>query len=135
MWKLPYQLVLNRALITQISYLTFQHGLFTTMHKYYSAEQWKEFAASNEDVLPNVAASSGTGENDFERLQQILEAVPGIRFICLDVANGYSQHFVEYVRKVRAAYPTHTIIVSIKTNMFYFKTNTIICKVLLTVVN
>ena len=30
--------------------------------------------------------------------------------ICIDVANGYSQHFVDYVRKVRAAYPTHVIL-------------------------
>ena len=26
------------------------------------------------------------------------------------VANGYSQHFVDYVRKVRAAYPKHVIL-------------------------
>merc|ERR1712026_378295 len=42
-------------------------------------------------------------------LNQILQAIPQVRFICLDVANGYSQFFVDYVRKVRAAYPDHTI--------------------------
>merc|ERR1712110_1128177 len=31
-------------------------------------------------------------------------------FICLDVANGYSEHFVQYVRKVRSTFPTQTII-------------------------
>lgn len=59
-----------------------------------------------------MAASAGMAESDFERLSDILHAVPGITFICLDVANGYSQHFVDFVRKVRAAFPTHTIIVS-----------------------
>ena len=34
-----------------------------------------------------------------------------MNFICLDVANGYSQFFVEYVQKVRKAYPKHTIMV------------------------
>lgn len=36
-----------------------------------------------------------------------------IKFICLDVANGYSEVFVEYVRKVRKNYPEHTILVSV----------------------
>ncbi|CAK9825553.1 GMP reductase 1 [Anthophora retusa] len=87
-----------------------KHGLFTTVHKYYSAEEWKDFAAKNYACLQNVAASSGTGKGDFERLSNVLTAVPELSFICLDVANGYSQHFVEYVRKVRAEFPSHTII-------------------------
>lgn len=87
-----------------------KHGLFTTVHKYYSLEQWKSFAAENPSCLPNIAASSGSSENDFDRLSDILKAIPGIAFVCLDVANGYSQHFVEYVRRVRAAFPNHTII-------------------------
>ena len=33
-----------------------------------------------------------------------------IRFICIDVANGYSEHFGEFVAKVRDLYPEHTII-------------------------
>ena len=59
-----------------------------------------------------MAASSGTGQGDFERLIDILTEIPGVTYICLDVANGYSQYFVEYVRKVRANFPNHTIIVS-----------------------
>lgn len=59
-----------------------------------------------------MAASSGTGQGDFERLTQILKEIKDVTYICLDVANGYSQHFVEYVRRVRASFPGHTIIVS-----------------------
>ncbi|XP_011315516.1 GMP reductase 1-like [Fopius arisanus] len=87
-----------------------KHGLFTTVHKYYSAEEWKEFAKENPDCLGNVAATSGTSAGDFERLLSVVNAVPEISFICLDVANGYSQHFVEFVRKVRGQFPDHTII-------------------------
>lgn len=94
--------------------LYLQHGLFTTIHKYYTADEWKDFAAENPECLKNVAASSGTGNEDFGRLSSIIAAVPQLSFICLDVANGYSQHFVEYVRKVRSEYPNHTIIVSIQ---------------------
>ncbi|XP_058806277.1 GMP reductase 1-like [Phymastichus coffea] len=86
-----------------------KHGLFTTVHKYYTVEEWKEFASKNPECLKNMAASSGTGNEDFERLSGVLAAIPELLFICIDVANGYSQHFVEYVRKVRAQFPDHTI--------------------------
>ncbi|XP_018568103.1 GMP reductase 1-like [Anoplophora glabripennis] len=87
-----------------------KHGLFTCMHKYYTVEDWKKFADENPDCLKNIAASSGITDADFIRLSDVLNAIQGITFICLDVANGYSQHFIEYVRKVRSAFPTHTII-------------------------
>ena len=80
------------------------------MHKFYTVEQWQQFATENPEAVQYCAASSGTGAGDWERLQAILAAVPSIKFICLDVANGYSEHFVMYVRKVRAAYPSHTIL-------------------------
>ncbi|XP_067837616.1 GMP reductase 2-like isoform X1 [Heptranchias perlo] len=84
-------------------------SLFTAIHKHYTLEQWKEFAVSNPDCLPNVAASSGMGPNDFEKLTEILELFSGVRYICLDVANGYSEHFVEFVKDVRKKFPDHTI--------------------------
>lgn len=87
-----------------------KHGLFTTIHKYYTVEEWKSFAANNPECLTYIAASSGTGQGDFERLSQILNEIPEVTFACLDVANGYSQVFVDYVRKVRQAFPSHTII-------------------------
>ncbi|XP_030103212.1 GMP reductase 1 isoform X1 [Mus musculus] len=57
----------------------------------------------------HVAVSSGSGQNDLERMSRILEAVPQVKFICLDVANGYSEHFVEFVKLVRSKFPEHTI--------------------------
>ncbi|XP_060635951.2 GMP reductase 2 [Anolis sagrei] len=84
-------------------------SLFTAIHKHYSLDEWKEFAADNPDCLQNVAASSGTGSMDFELLEQILESVPQVRYICLDVANGYSEHFVQFLRDVRRRFPDHTI--------------------------
>lgn len=32
------------------------------------------------------------------------------RYICLDVANGYSEHFVNFVRRVREQFDKHTIL-------------------------
>ncbi|XP_007884909.1 GMP reductase 2 [Callorhinchus milii] len=83
--------------------------LFTAIHKHYSLAEWKEFASSNPDCLENIAASSGTGQSDLEKLTEILEEIPGVQYICLDVANGYSEHFVEFVKNVRKKFPSHTI--------------------------
>jgi len=86
-----------------------KHGCFTCMHKYYSVEEWSQFAAENPEAMKYIAASSGTADGDFDRLKAILEAVPQVQFVCLDVANGYSEHFVMYVRKVRKEFPKITI--------------------------
>ena len=69
-------------------------------HDYFVHHLEKTFANQNPDVLKNIACSSGTSDADFEKIQQILDAIPGVTSICLDIANGYSEHFVAYVRKV-----------------------------------
>ncbi|CAJ0965001.1 unnamed protein product [Ranitomeya imitator] len=84
-------------------------SLFTAVHKHYSVEEWKEFAATSPEYIDNVAASAGTGQSDFQHLEEVLSAVPQIRYICLDVANGYSEQFVQHVKDVRARFPKHTI--------------------------
>lgn len=83
--------------------------LFTCIHKHYSVEAWKEFADTNPEIMKYVAASTGTGSGDLQRLKQIIDAVPSVNYICVDVANGYSEHFVQFVRDVRKQFPTHTI--------------------------
>lgn len=59
----------------------------------------------------HLAVSSGSGVADLEKLCAILEAVPILKYICLDVANGYSEYFVEFVKTVREKFPKHTIMV------------------------
>ncbi|XP_069349230.1 GMP reductase 1 isoform X1 [Eulemur rufifrons] len=86
-----------------------QHSMFTAVHKHYTLDDWKLFASNHPECLQHVAVSSGSGQNDLEKMTSILEAVPQIKFICLDVANGYSEHFVEFVKLVRAKFPEHTI--------------------------
>ena len=67
--------------------------------------------------LQNVSISSGMRAGDLEKLKVILELVPEVEYICLDVANGYSEHFVEFVKQVHQEFPRHTIMVC----MFYFR--------------
>lgn len=86
-----------------------EYSMITCIHKHYSTEEWKTWAAANPDLLKFVAASSGTSENDFVKIADIMAEVD-VKFLCLDVANGYSEHFVQYVRRMREAYPRVTII-------------------------
>jgi len=84
--------------------------ILTAVHKHYSLEEWKAFAAQNVEVLPYIAASCGIGKADMDKLETILTAVPSISFICVDVANGYSQAFVNFIKSIRAKHARHTII-------------------------
>jgi len=87
-----------------------KHHICVAVHKHYSVEEWTEFASKNPETLNYVAASAGSGQRDFEKLGEILNACPDVNFICLDVANGYSEHFVACVKRVHEAFPKHTII-------------------------
>ena len=88
-----------------------KHKLFTAVHKHYSLEEWRDFATnSSEEVLKNIAVSTGTGKDDSEKVKTILNEFPQINFICIDVANGYSEHFVNFVQKMRKNHPNKIII-------------------------
>lgn len=59
----------------------------------------------------NTAICIGTGDTDLQKLQSLLQLYPEmIQFICIDVANGYSEKFGEFVSKVRELYPNKVII-------------------------
>ncbi|MGL5222195.1 MAG: GMP reductase, partial [Plesiomonas shigelloides] len=84
--------------------------MLTAVHKHYTTEQWAAFvAAQPAEVLKYVMVSSGTSDQDFIKLQEVLALSEALNFICIDVANGYSEHFVAYVQKVRAAFPNKVI--------------------------
>jgi GMP reductase len=86
--------------------------LFTTIHKHYSVDDWKNFAEKNSkdpQIMRNIAISAGMATNDFDKLRAVCDSFPELECICLDVANGYSEHFVEFIRKVREHFTEHTI--------------------------
>jgi GMP reductase len=85
-----------------------EHGMFTCLVKSYDEDDLFNLVGNVSG--DHFAISTGTGDKDFLKLRQIVNAYPEIHFICIDVANGYSEHFGEYVSKVRQTYPTHTII-------------------------
>lgn len=68
--------------------------------------------------LQHVAISTGIGKGDLEKMRGVLEAIPDLTTICVDVANGYSETFVKFVKQVRSEYPSHTILVCIIVHFF-----------------
>ncbi|KAB0465487.1 MULTISPECIES: GMP reductase [Vibrio] len=87
-----------------------EHGVMTAVHKHYTVEQWAEFAkTADKKTLNNVFVSTGTSEAEFEKVKKIMALSEDFVFICIDIANGYSEHLVDYVQKVRAEFPNKVI--------------------------
>ncbi|MCD0471969.1 GMP reductase [Flavobacterium sp. JAS] len=85
--------------------------LFTAIHKHYSLDEWNNFLKKvTPDFYNYIAISTGTGKEDFTKIGQIITANPLLKFICIDVANGYSEHFVQFLKQTRKQYPDKVII-------------------------
>jgi GMP reductase len=90
-------------------------NIFTCLVKTYSAEQLIEyfdhFNSNREERTENVAMSIGTSDDDFKKLVEVIHDVgDGLKYVCMDIANGYSEHFVEHIYKVRTEFPQLVII-------------------------
>ena len=89
----------------------YEKKLFTAIHKHYTVNEWHKFLLKAPGGIENnIALSTGTSPQDFENISKILEANPQLRFICIDVANGYSEHFVAFVKKTRSKFHDKVII-------------------------
>lgn len=88
-----------------------QQKLFTAVHKHYTTEQWSAFLAAAPEGIENyIAFSLGTGKDDSKKLKSVFKNNPQLKFICIDVANGYSEHFANFVQQTRTQYPDKVII-------------------------
>jgi GMP reductase len=88
-----------------------KQGLLTAIHKHYSLEDWKNYTqTAGEDCLKHILVSTGTSDNDFDQTNKILSLHPSLDKICIDVANGYSEHFVDFVKQMRDTHPRTTLI-------------------------
>ena len=92
----------------EMAHALYKHRMFTCLVKTIGTEY---FETTVQDIGGNYfAVSTGTSEKDFVRLSNIINSYPEIHFICIDVANGYSETFGDYVADVRDAWPDKTII-------------------------
>lgn len=85
--------------------------LFTAIHKHYSTTDWNVFASNLPQGMENyIAVSTGVSKQDSEKLASIFKFNPYLKFICIDVANGYSEYFANFVKQTRDQYPDKIII-------------------------
>ena len=87
-------------------------GIFTCLVKTYSQEEIAlYFTEGIKERTENVAMSIGTSWEDFDKLSAVVTMVgEELKYVCMDIANGYSDHFAQHVKKVRHAFPDLVII-------------------------
>lgn len=83
-----------------------QFGAMTALHKHYAPKDLIAFFKKPETA--NVFYSLGITEHDRDKLAAVHAKVK-IGKICLDVANGYTEKFVEAVQITRAQFPDSVI--------------------------
>ena len=90
-------------------------NIMTCLVKTYSVEDLITFFDSieNDDShrTDYVAMSIGITPPDEEKFKNVYTEVgERLKFVCIDVANGYSERFTDFVRNFRSSYPNVVII-------------------------
>ena len=81
-------------------------NLFTCLTKHYTAKEWHNCFMGNPELS---AVSVGTNRAEYEKTKEVVKT-NGLSWVCIDIANGYSEHFVDFVREVRRDLPNINII-------------------------
>jgi GMP reductase len=86
--------------------------VFTCLVKTYSEDDLVHYFNANIIERTNyVAMSIGITDSDLAKFERVYKQVDGnLKYVCIDVANGYSQRFVKFVREFRNNYPHVAII-------------------------
>lgn len=90
-----------------------QHQMFTALHKFYSADQLRLWYG---DEINDAALSSffslGISNTEMNNFNTLMLSLPKHRqpsMVCIDVANGYTETFVDFVKEMRDVHPNITI--------------------------
>jgi GMP reductase len=88
-------------------------GLFVCLAKSYPKHELKNWIEEvGASINNHWAYSMGISGEDYSKFDAIYYVVPkgSIKYVCIDVANGYSERFVDYVKNIRDKYPELVII-------------------------
>ena len=98
----------------EIAKKLYSYDMMTAVHKFYTLKEWQEFLNEHyikgmeEKIVPTI----GLKETDtLENLINIFDKkdIPN-KFLVIDVANGYTEKFVDFVKIMREEYTSTTII-------------------------
>jgi len=82
-------------------------NIFTCLVKTYKTNELVDFFDSSDLELmtyrkQNVAMSIGTSDSDLKKFKEVYELTDGnLKYLCVDVANGYTEMFSNFIYKLR----------------------------------
>lgn len=82
-----------------------KHKIITALHKFYDVEDLKEMELNKEYFM----ISTGITNKDLEKLKNIIKEID-VKFICVDVANGYMEQLVKFCLNLRELFPDKIIV-------------------------
>ncbi|MGE3928438.1 MAG: GMP reductase [Lautropia sp.] len=90
-----------------------RHQLLTAIHKHYPVADLVRFFKAPESAADADSGASrhafyslGILEHDLEKFRAVWSGTGGaIRWVCIDVANGYTEAFMDFVKRFRDAHP------------------------------
>ncbi len=86
-----------------------EHKLSVALHKHYSDDELVEFFSSL-DNKSSAFYSMGITRADFDKFKRVMErAAEHVEYVCVDVANGYHENFVQFIEKLRHEFPKITV--------------------------
>ena len=92
-----------------VSRILQNHRMLTCLQKFYSTRQCSE--AWDDGIDPgHVAITCGSTEDSLELLKKKMGTSSELSMICVDVANGYREVFLDFIRDVRKSYSNSIII-------------------------
>ena len=89
-----------------------ESSLFTCLVKSYPKHDLRNWIYSNRFINDRWAYSMGITDADLSKFSAVDASldVGMIKYVCIDVANGYTERFVNFVKKFRDSYPDIVII-------------------------
>ena len=81
------------------------YKMITAFHKFYTVDDFKGMKLDKEFFM----ISTGISSRDLERVKTIVEAID-VKFICIDIANGYLESLIEFCSEVRTLYPDKVLV-------------------------
>lgn len=88
----------------------------TCLHKFYTVEDIVKFYRANDNIMDYCWLSIGTKQHDIDKLLMVLSLLDDgytkSPNICIDVANGYTDDFVNKCAKIREIVGYHCVIMA-----------------------
>jgi GMP reductase len=89
--------------------------LSTALHKHYRVDEYAGFFQALERKSA-AFYSLGIAKADEDKFHKVMDQggkgdAAAVRYVCIDVANGYTEGFVRFVARIREAYP-HLVIMA-----------------------